>query len=157
MSGTDIGIQVFKVLSPVLMAVVAWVGAKLAQLLDARVKNEYLHGVLVRLDDAVVSVVREVNQVTVEAIKSASVDGRLPSGARETIKNAAMSAIKAHLGVQGLSELGRVLGLDSPAVDRLIGTRIEATVHSLKAQTNSVSNTSSPGVEVPGDAGPFPR
>ena len=103
------------------------------------------------------SVVREVNQVTVEAIKSASVDGRLPPGARETIKSAALNAVKSHLGAQGISELGRVLGLDSPAVDRLIGTRIEATVHSLKAQTNNVSNTSSAGVEVPGDAGPFPK
>lgn len=155
MSGTDIGIQLFKVLSPVLMAVITWVGAKLAQLLSARVKNEYLRGVLVRLDDAVVSVVREVNQVTVEAIKSASVDGRLPAGARETIKNAALNAIKSHLGADGLEELGRVLGLDGPAVDRLIGTRIEATVHSLKAQTSS--NGTSPGVEVPGDAGPFPK
>jgi hypothetical protein len=157
MSGTDIGIQVFKVLSPVLVAVVTWVAAKLAQLLDARVKNEYLRGVLVRLDDAVVSVVREVNQVTVEAIKSASVDGRLPAGARESIKNAALNAVKSHLGTQGLEDLGRILGLDSPAVDRLIGTRIEATVHSLKAQTNHVSNTSSAGVEVPGNAGPFPK
>jgi len=155
MSGTDLGIQLFKVLSPVLMAVITWVGAKLAQLLSARVKNEYLRGVLVRLDDAVVSVVREINQVTVEAIKSASVDGRLPAGARDTIKNAALNAIKSHLGAEGLEELGRVLGLDGPAVDRMIGTRIEATVHSLKTQRTS--NGTSPGVEVPGDIGPFPK
>jgi hypothetical protein len=154
MSGTEIGIEVFKVLSPVLMAVVTWVGAKLAQLLGARVKNEYLRGVLVRLDDTVVSVVREVNQVTVETIKSASVNGRLPPGARDAIKNAAINSVKAHLGIRGLSELGRVLGLDGSAVDRLIGTRIEATVHSIKAQA---SNTGTPGVEVPGDAGPFPK
>jgi hypothetical protein len=142
----------------VLMAAITWVAAKLAQLLSARVKNEYLRGVLVRLDDAVVSVVREVNQVTVEAIKNASVDGRLPQGARDAIKNAAMNTVKAHLGAKGLTELAQVLGLDSPAVDRLIGTRIEATVHSLKAQTSSASTITSPaGVEVPGDVGPLPR
>jgi len=157
MSATEIGIQVFKVLSPVLIAVVTWVAANLAKLLEARVKNEYLRGVLVRLDDTVVSVVREVNQVTVEAIKSASIDGRLPAGARDTIKNAAVNAIKAHLGSQGLEDLARVLGLDSPAVDRLIGTRIEATVHTLKAQASNSNSTSSAGVEVPGDAGPFPK
>jgi hypothetical protein len=154
MSGVEVGVVVFKILSPILMAVVTWAGAKLALLLDARIKNEYLHGVLVRLDHHVVSVVREVNQVTVEAIKNASVDGRIPPGARETIKNAALGAVKAHLGVEGLAELGRVLGLDSPAVDRLIGTRIEATVHELKEKT---PNGGASGVEVPGDAGPLTK
>lgn len=155
MSGADIGVQVFQVLSPVVLAVVTWVAAKLAQLINARVKNEYLRGVLVRLDDAVLSVVREINQVTVEAIKSTSVDGRLPPGARETIKTAALNAVKAHLGVKGVAEVARVLGLDGPAVDRLIGTRIEATVNDLKMQKR-VLNGVNAHASIPGDAVPFP-
>jgi hypothetical protein len=155
MRGTEIGVQIFQVLSPVLMAVVTWMAAKLAQLINARVKNEYLRGVLVRLDDAVMSVVREVNQVTVEAIKSASTDGRLTTSAREVIKNAALAAVKAHLGAKGLVELSRVLGLDTAAVDRMIGTRIEATVHDLKAKAR-VMNGVNTNKEAP-DAGlPLP-
>jgi hypothetical protein len=155
MSGADIGVQVFQVLSPVVLAVVTWVAAKLAQLINARVKNEYLRGVLVRLDDAVLSVVREINQVTVEAIKSSSVDGRLPPGARETIKTAALNAVKAHLGAKGIAEVARVLGLDGPAVDRLIGTRIEATVNDLKMQKRVLNGVNAHG-SIPGDAVPFP-
>jgi uncharacterized protein YidB (DUF937 family) len=155
MSGSEIAVQAFRVLSPVLLAAVTWVAAKLAQFINARVQNEYLRGVLVRLDDAVLSVVREVNQVTVDAIKSASIDGRLPAGTRESIKAAAINAVKSHLGAKGLSELARVLGLDNGAVDRLLSTRIEAAVHDIKAQqkkvTNGVNHTA-----IPGDIAPFP-
>lgn len=155
MEGTDIGLGVFKVLSPVLLAAVTWVAAKLGQWINARVRNEYLRGVLVRLDDAVVSVVREVHQVTVDALKAATVDGRLPPAARETVKQAAVSAIKSHLGARGLSEVARVLGLDAPGVERLIGTKIEAAVHDIKTQQRMLNGVNHPP-SVPGDAVPFP-
>ena len=156
MDTTEIAAGIFKMLSPVLLAAMTWVAAKLAQLINARVKNEYLRGVLVRLDDAVLSVVREVHQVTVEALKNATVDGRLPPGARDTVKRAALGAIKSHLGVRGIAQLGKVLGLDGDAVDRLIGTKIEAAVLDLKAQRvlNGVNHHHPVGV--PGDVAPFP-
>jgi hypothetical protein len=153
MTSADIAAGVFKVLSPVLLAAATWVAAKLAQLINARVRNEYLRGVLLRLDDAVLSVVREVHQVTVEALKSATVDGKLPPAARETVKRAAVGAIKSHLGVRGLTELGKVLGLNGDAVDRLIGTKIEAAVLDLKAQR--VLNGVNHGHSAPGDMVPF--
>lgn len=155
MKGAEMGIQIYQVLAPVLMAVVTWVAAKLAQLINARVKNEYLRGVLLRLDDAVASVVREINQVTVASIKSSSADGRLTTSASAVIKNAALQTVKAHLGTKGIAELGRVLGLDTSAVDRLIGTRIEATVHDLKAQTRVVNGVNTP-TEAAADPAPFP-
>lgn len=155
MKGAEMGIQIYQVLAPVLMAVVTWVAAKLAQLINARVKNEYLRGVLLRLDDAVASVVREINQVTVASIKSSSADGRLTTSAREVIKNAALQTVKAHLGTKGIAELGRVLGLDTLVVDRLIGTRIEATVHDLKAQTRVLNGVNTP-TEAAADPAPFP-
>ena len=160
MKGAEIGVQIYQVLAPVLMAVVTWVAAKLAQLINARVKNEYLRGVLIRLDDAVAagavaSVVREVNQVTVESIKSSSADGRLTASARDVIKNAALQTVKAHLGAKGIAELSQILGLDGSAIDRLIGTRIEATVHDLKAQARVTNGVNKPA-EASTELAPFP-
>jgi len=154
MRGADISVQVFQFLSPLVLGAITWVAAKLAQYISARVKNEYLRGVLVRLDDTVVSVVREIHQVTVDALKASSVDGKVPPGAREAIRNAALMAIKSYLGVKGLGQLARVLGLDGDAVDRLIGTKVEAAVHDLKTQQRLLNGVHAPG-SVPGDALPL--
>jgi hypothetical protein len=71
----ELGLKVFEALSPLLLAALTWVAAKAAQYIAAKVKNEYVRGVLVRLDDAVVAAVREVQQVTVEAIKAGAPTG----------------------------------------------------------------------------------
>src|SRR5438477_9409697 len=155
MDKADIAFDIFKALSPVLLAAVTWVATRLAQLINARVRNEYLRGVLVRLDDAVLGVVREVHQVTVDALKAATVDGKLPPGARESVKQAALSAIKSHLGARGVGEMARVLGLNSEGVDRLIGTKIEAAVHELKIKQRQMNGVHH-GPPEPGDAYPFP-
>jgi hypothetical protein len=146
MKATDIALYVFQIGSPVLIAVLTWVSTKLAQLIHARVKNEYLRGVLLRLDDAVLSVVREIHQVTVEALKAAAPDGKLTPEAKVMVKRAALDAIKKNLGARGLTQLTRVLGIDGEAVDKLIGTRVEAAVHDLKyARTlNGVSKGGEP-------------
>lgn len=153
--GTEIAVGLFKVLSPVLLAALTWVGAKLGQLINAKVKNEYLRGVLARLDDTVISVVREVHQVTVDALKAATVDGKLPPSAKEAVKQAAIGAIKSHLGTKGIAQLAKVLGLDGQGVERLIGTKIESAVHGIKSQ-QKLMNGVNHGTVSPVDAIPFP-
>ena len=155
MQGTDIATGIFKVLSPVVLAAFTWVAARLGQWINARVKNEYLRGVLARLDDTVVAVVREVHQVTVEALKAATVDGKLPPAACATVKQSAVNAIKSHLGAKGLKDLSSVLGVDAPGIDRLIGTKIEAAVHDVKLQQR-VMNGVNHAPSGPADAVPFP-
>ena len=97
---------------------------------------------LVRLDDAVLAAVREVQQVTVETIKSASADGKLTAEERAQVKQAAIDAVKSHLGTKGLGELAKILGLEGGAIERLLSTRVEAAVHDLRvARTNGVHGT----------------
>jgi hypothetical protein len=153
-STTDIASLVIKTISPVLLAACTWVAAKLAQWINARVRNEYLRGVLVRLDDAVLGVVREVHQVTVDALKAATIDGKLPPVARESVKQVALNAIKSHLGPRGMNDVERVLGLKADSVDRLIITKIEAAVHDLKTQRRPMNGVHQ-GAE-PVDAVPYP-
>jgi hypothetical protein len=151
MNLSQIAVGVFQIGSPVLIAILSWLATKLAQLIQARVKNEYLRGVLVRLDDTVLTVVREIQQVSVDTIKAAAPDGKLTPDVKATLKQAAVGAIKQHLGSQGVADVARVLGIDGDGVDRLIGTRVEATVHDLKQQAAHVTN----GVNKGGGA-PYP-
>jgi hypothetical protein len=143
----ELGLKVLQILSPILLAALTWVAAKAAQYIQAKVKNEYLRGVLVRLDDAVLTVVREVQQVTVEAIKSGSADGKLTPDERARVKQAAIDSVKSHLGMKGISELAKILGLESGAVDKLLSTRVEAAVHDLKAsRANGLSGSTEAAV-----------
>ena len=58
----ELGLKVLQVLSPILLAALTWVAAKIAQYIQAKVKNEYLRGVLVRLDDAVLAAVQQFEE-----------------------------------------------------------------------------------------------
>jgi len=144
----ELGLKVLQILSPILLAALTWVAAKVAQYIQAKVKNEYLRGVLVRLDDAVLAAVREVQQVTVEAIKAGSADGKLTPDERTRVKQAAIDSVKSHLGTKGLSELAKILGLDGGAVEKLLSTRVEAAVHDLKVSRANGAPAAT-GAEVP--------
>ncbi len=152
MNASDVALKVLEVLSPALLAVLSWLSVKAAQLITAKVKNEYLRGILVRLDDAVMNAVREVQQVTVSAIKASSADGQLSADERALVKQAAINSIKSHLGSKGLAELAQVLGLEDGAIEKVLSTRVEAAVHDLRAASSSADAGSGSPALVPSAA-----
>jgi hypothetical protein len=143
------GLKVFEALSPLLLAVLTWAAARLAQYIQAKVKSENLRGVLVRLDDAVLAAVSEVQQVTVDAIKEASPDGKLTPEHQAKVKQAAIDSIKSHLGTKGVAELVQVLGLQAGSIDKLLSTRVEAAVYNLKQARAASGRQGAAGDEVP--------
>ncbi len=128
----NIGLKVLEILSPVLLAALTWAAAKLAQLIRAKVQNEYLKGVLVRLDDAVFTAVKDMQQTVVEQIKAASADGKITDDEKKQIKEKALAAVKSHLGTKGLAEAAAILGLGGSAFEGLLSSKVEAAVHDLR-------------------------
>lgn len=135
MDTEGIGLKILEILSPVLLAALAWAAAKLAQLIRVKIKHEYLRGVLIRLEDAVVVSVKDLQQTVVEEIKAASADGKISDDEKKRIKEKALASVKSHLGTKGLSELATVLGLDGGAIDGFLSSRVEAAVHDLRRAT----------------------
>ena len=120
-------------LSPLLLAALSWLSLRVAALINAKVRNERLHGVLTRLDDAVFLAVREVEQVFVSMLKTSSGDGVLSADERRDAKDTAVRAARSYLGAHGVAELTKVLGLVDDEVERLLGARVEAAVYNLRA------------------------
>lgn len=149
MDWNEIGWKVFQALSPLLLAALTWAAAQAAQLITAKVRGEYLRGVLLRLDDAVLAAVREVHQVTVEELKAASADGRLTPEERVRAKARAIETVRTHLGAKGVAELAKILGLDDGGLEKVLSTRIEAAVHDLKR------SRANGRADLAGDALPF--
>lgn len=146
METEGIGLKVLEILSPVLLAALTWAAAKLAQLIRVKIKHEYLRGILIRLEDSVVTSVKELEQTVVEEIKSASADGKITPDEKKRIKEKALASVKSHLGTKGLAELATVLGLDGGAIDGFLSSRVEAAVHDLRraSTANGVDATSGP-------------
>lgn len=120
-------------LSPVLLAAFSWLSFQVASYVSARVKNERHRAALHRLDETVVVAVREVEQVLVLSLKSASSDGALTQAERADVKTAAANAVRAYLGAKGWIELGVALGLSELELERLLAARVEAAVYDLRA------------------------
>ena len=149
MDFAEIALVALQVLSPVLLAGLTWLGTRVAALIQARVTNEYLRRVLIRLDDAVFTAVKDLQQTVVAEIRIASADGKISDVDRRRIKAAAIANVKSHLGAKGIAEMGRILGLGNGALDGLIGSKVEAAVHDIRVAANGATGKN-------GVVGPFP-
>lgn len=122
--------QAIEALAPLLLAVLTLASAYAAKLINARVRNEYARGALLRLTDAVSTVVRETQQTTIDDLKAASEDGRIDESEIEDIKRNAIDRVRTYLGKNGVRELERVF--DSDAIEEAIKAKVEAAVFDLK-------------------------
>ena len=127
------------VVSAILLPLLAYLGQRLAAYLKARISNETIQGLLVRLDDAALVAVSEALQVSVDAARKASADGKLPSEAAKEARAAALGALRAHISAE---EIAKVLGISLAAAERVQEARLEAAVMRTKrAQSHRVQQT----------------
>lgn len=132
MNKSEIVFSLIEILTPILVAGLTLLSAWLAKLITAKVKGEYLRGVLVRLDEAVFTAVKSVAQTYADTLKSAREDGKLEPAERQEAKRRALNALKSYLGTKGIGELGKILGLASAKqVEEYLAGKVEAAVHDL--------------------------
>lgn len=123
---------VFLVLVPFAATGIHWLGARAGELIQAKVKNERLHAALLRLEDAVVTAVKDVEQTLVVEYRALARDGKLSREDRRRLKETAVRKVKTFLGSAGLKELGNVLDVWEMSVEDLIGAKVEATILDMK-------------------------
>lgn len=109
-----------------------WLGARAGDLIQAKVKNERLRAALLRLEDAVVTAVKDVEQTLVVEYRALARDGKLSREDRRRLKETAVRKVKTFLGSAGLKELGNVLDVWEMSVEDLIGAKVEATILDMK-------------------------
>jgi hypothetical protein len=141
--------RLFELLSPIALVGLSWLSMKAAQLLTAKVKSEHMTRVLLLVDDVVLAAAREVQQVLVDKLKVASPGGELTPEQGAQAKHAALDSAKSQLGAQGLADITETFGLEPGAVERMLGTRIEAAVHRLKTRARAASDPGTAGDAVP--------
>lgn len=111
---------------------VHWIGTRAGELIKAKVDNEHLRAALLRLDNAVVTAVKDLEQTLAKELRALARDGELTRDDRRRLKETAVRHVKRYLGASGLKELGRVLDLWELSIEDFIGSKVEATVHDMK-------------------------
>jgi len=147
------------VIATALTGIIALVGQRINAWLVAKVENERLEGVMTRLNGAVWTVVLELQQTEVDALKQATAPDS-PGGRKITSEEAkglgdkAMEKLKSYLGPKGLEVLRDVLGLNEGALDGYLRGVIESTVRTNKdAFTRSALEGGKPAIQ-PKRSGP---
>jgi hypothetical protein len=123
-----------ELMSPVFAGLLAWLSARVATYIKAKVANEAYSTMLARLSDTVFTLVREAEQTAVAEIKRAKDDGS-PGGTRLTaeegaqIKEAVIQKFRRLWGPAGLLRLMRVLGLTDGMLEDFLAAKIEEAIH----------------------------
>jgi hypothetical protein len=122
---------------PALVTGIIWGITKVASYFKAKTNIEYVQGAIGRLNEAVVTAVREVEQTIKAELVKKRADGKItPDDARD-IKAAAIAAAKSYLGAKGIAELIKVLGIDAAFVDKLVGGKIEQVISEMKDEKDA--------------------
>ena len=141
--------KLFQTVSPFVAFALIWWAIKAAQLAAARTKTENVSRVLLLVDEVVLAAAREMQQLLVEKLKATSRDGDLTDEQGAEAKRAALESAKTQLGPHGLADVAATLGHDPRGVDRVLGGRIEAAVHRIKASSRMSTDPGTAGDAVP--------
>ena len=129
MNALEIANQLMVIFSPLLMALASLAVMKLNAYIAEKSKNEKLNACLFRLDDAVLTAVKSINQAYVSSLRAAN---KFDAEAQAVAKAAAVQAAKDFLGEQGLKAAKDILHLSAEAVEEALINKVEAAVGSLK-------------------------
>jgi hypothetical protein len=124
---SSLGVTAIQVLSPVLIALLGLLAKRLVDLINARVKNETVRGVLDRLDQTALAVVTEVQQTFVDHL-----DANSPADSWQKARDLALVNLKTLLGPKGLDDTKKVLGIDDGSLQKILITFVESKVHELR-------------------------
>ena len=140
----------FIFLVPMGAVAIHWLGARVGDLLHAKLQlaqtsaqRERLRAALLRLEDAVVTAVKDVEQTLVVEYRELARDGKLSREDRRRLKETAVRRVKTFLGSAGVKELGNVLDVWELSVEDLIGAKVEATILDMKTATPPAAPTTS--------------
>jgi len=123
----SLAVPLAKVMLPILLT---WATARWDSFWKTKTKNEKLLGLLTRVDDAVATAVKAVQQTYLDAIeRGLKDDGRLSEKEKKEAFELALATAKAQLPPEVLAGLEALYG---HRLDSFLGAKIEAAVRDLK-------------------------
>lgn len=140
------------VLMPVLTGLAGWLAFRGAGLLKAHVEGKRQADALTRLDHAVTSAVRGVEQARASKLPREAGRGTLSPADAAMAKAAAVAGARLYLGAHGWTLLQEVFGLDAAQLEDVIRQRVESALYELKTGAPSPATAPAAPTSIPAGA-----
>lgn len=116
---------VMPTLATAVSALITWGLRHVIALLKAKSHDARFHCAMDKVETVTVDAVMNAEQTVVGDLRKG---GKVDSETGKKALAAALETARSNLGPRGIAELRDCLGLDPPAIDRLLSTRIEREV-----------------------------
>src|SRR5690348_8728120 len=98
MDSASFGLKLLEIFTPVALAFGTLCSARLARTIRAKAEAAHLSGALVRIDDSIVTTIKDLEQSMVRRLKATSPNGKLTDEQQAQLRRAALDAVHARLG-----------------------------------------------------------
>lgn len=119
------------ILTPLLVAALTYASARGAAFINTKVKSENFRVALLKVDEAVMTTVKALQQTTVASLKDAAKDGVFTAEEAAKVKAEAVALVMAQLG--SIEAIGKQLGMaEAERLKAMIDAKIEAAVYDMR-------------------------
>lgn len=118
--------------APVLLSLLALGLSRLADYVQARARGKVFDHAVALVNQAVYTVVMDLAQTEVEALKAASADGKLDANDAKAIKEKAVARVLSYVGPNGAALISKAFGGAAPMA--IVSTKIEALLAERKGR-----------------------
>jgi hypothetical protein len=133
---TNMLYQIMVYLSPVIMALIAWLSTESARLIRSKIKDQDVQTALLHVDELITTAVTNTAQTFVDNIRANTKDGKIPIEAQQDAKRQTLIAVQTYIG-QNAGTLAKLLGFaDQKTLEQFLLAKIERCVHSLKPENS---------------------
>lgn len=132
MDWSMIEIKVIEIALPVLLLALTLASLKISKYIKSKIKSEYLKEELLKLNEIILTVVKEQEQVFVRNMQKLKDGEKLSSSDRRRVKQSAIENIKSYIGKGKISEVAKMLNISSSIMDKYLSSKVESTVLDLK-------------------------
>jgi hypothetical protein len=132
----DVNAQIWQAALSLVGVILSWAALSARNWLKAKVQNEYVQQLLLRLTDAVDVGVRQVAQTLVPALKQAMADGKISEEEAANLRSMARTAAFDQLTSIDRKKLTELF--DGEQLNRKLDQLVEAAVQRMKENSTNV-------------------
>lgn len=129
--------QLMEIAGSLLLVVCSWAATQIALWIRKKGQYEKVATAIIRIDDAVQTAVRQVEQTIRPMLNEISQDGLVTVEEKRQLKFTAMASVRDYLGGKGLEDSGRALKMTEDKLLAYLDGKIEAEVLALKHETQA--------------------
>ena len=132
----ELTVNLLQLLGAVAMPFLTWAAGRVATYFAAKTQSQQVGTAISSANDAVLTVVAELEQTMVATLKSKSGQGTLTAKDVDEVRAAALDKVMSYLGPNGVALISKALGIPNDKLGDWLQGKIQAAVYSMRPGAN---------------------